>query len=270
MDLLLALLHVLAYLSLAFALVLPRFRRIGLSILTATAAATLVLGREEGERSLTTLHHYAGFQGADMEVSMVGFETSTFTAAGGQWTIPFAAFALSWILLLWRLGRRELRNPWILPLTFAWTAAATWLGMQVLAAPSAVVQPVGIDRFLWPAGLALCLLAARRARSLPGLLVAVGAGILAARLPLALFSWYASTEHLGTSLDVHTVRDIVNPMTQMQFDPRLAEGSGQQFFYLIWLEHVIFFPAVYLMSLFGIAFGAYMFHRHGEPGSVPA
>jgi hypothetical protein len=29
------------------------------------------------------------------------------------------------------------------------------------------------------------------------------------------------------------------------------------------LEHVLVFPALYLLSLLGIAFGVYMFHRHG-------
>jgi hypothetical protein len=51
-------------------------------------------------------------------------------------------------------------------------------------------------------------------------------------------------------------------MTQMQFEPRLVAGSSEQQFWLIWLEHVIFFPAVYLMSLFGIAFGLWLYHRH--------
>ena len=125
------------------------------------------------------------------------------------------------------------------------------------------MQPVGLDRFLWPAGLAAALLAARRAKSLLQLFVMVGATTLLSRLPAALFSKYASDHQLGTCLDISKVVDIVNPMTQMQFEPRLVAGTGAQQFWLIWLEHVIFFPAVYLMSLLGIAFGAYMFHRHG-------
>ena len=78
-----------------------------------------------------------------------------------------------------------------------------------------------------------------------------------------MFSRYASDAQLGTSLDVHLVRDIVNPTTHTQFVPRLTPGSSEQYFWLIWLEHAIFFPAIYFMSLFGIAFGAHMFHKHG-------
>lgn len=269
MDLLLAISHVVVYVLLALALVVPRLRRAALLALAAAAVATLGAGfrqdgvQPDGTRSLTTEHTYAGYEGDAVEISMVPFPTGTVNATAWQWPLPYVGFAALWLAVLAALRQRPVKNPWLLPLLFAWSAMAAWLGMQALAAPAAYVQPVGLDRFLWPAGLALALLAARRAKGLFPLLLLVGGGILAARLPAALFSLYASEHALGTCLDVHTIRDIVNPMTRMQFQPRLAPGSAEQQFWLIWLEHVIFFPAVYLMSLFGIAFGAYMFHRHG-------
>lgn len=269
MDLLLALSHVAVYLLLALALVLPRLRRAAVLLLAAAAVATLGAGfrqdgvAPDGTRSLTTVHSYAGYEGPAVEISMVPFPTGTFTAPAWQWPLPFVGFAALWLLLLWALGSRAPKNPWVLPLLFAWSAMAAWLGMQVLAAPADYVQPIGLDRFLWPAGLALALLAARRAKGVFPLLLMVGGGTLAMRLPAALFSVYASEHALGTCLDIHTIRDIVNPMTRMQFQPRIAAGSAEQQFWLIWLEHIIFFPAVYLMSLFGVAFGAHMFHRHG-------
>ncbi|MFK7741130.1 MAG: hypothetical protein AB8H80_12490 [Planctomycetota bacterium] len=269
MDLLIALLHVTAHIALAFAIVLPGFRRIGISILTAIAATTLFLGMGDEMRELTTFHHYAGFAGSDMEVSMVEFPTGTFRAEGGQWTIPYAAWTLLWIVVLWTMRRREAGNPWLLPTLFAWTSFAAWIGMQMLAAPSTVVQPIGLDRFLWPAGIALSLLAAKRARGLLTMFVMVGSGILLARVPAVAWSKYASANEMGTCLDIHSIRDIVNPMTQMQFEPRLEMGSSQQEFWLIWLEHVIFFPAVYLMSLFGIALGTYFFHKHNQLQATP-
>jgi len=266
MDLTIALLHILAWLALAFALILPKFRRITISILTAVAGLTLMHGIGEGERTLETVHTYAGYEGSAMEVSMVSFPTGTITADAGQWAIPFAGFAMLWILILWAIRRREVKNPWGLPLLLAWSSFAAWLGMQYLAAPAVVVQPVGLDRFLWPAGLALCLVAARNARSMLMLFVMVSSGILLGRLPAALFSKYASDQELKGVLDIHLVRDIVNPMSQQPFDPRLEIGSHKQQFWLIWLEHVIIYPGVYAMSLMGIAFGAYMFHKHGAPG----
>jgi len=265
MDLLISLSHVLAYLSLAFALAIPQVRRPAVAIMAAVAVLTGVMAiAGPSPRTLETVHTYAGFEGSAMEVSMVSFPTGSFTADGWQWAIPFAGFAGLWIIVLLLLKQQTVKSTWILPLLFAWTGLATWLGEQALAAPSMLVQPIGIDRFLWPAGLALCLVASKNAKSLIAVLIMIAAGITLGRLPAAFFSQYASHNALGTCLDISTIRDIVNPMTQMQFEPRLEAGSGEQEFWLIWLEHVIFYPAVYLMSLFGIGFGTYMFHKHGD------
>jgi hypothetical protein len=265
MDALLTALHLAAYLAGGLGLALPRLRRPLALVLAAAAIATLAAGfGDPAERTLTTVHTYAGFEGMQQEVSMVSFPTGTRTAPGGAWAWCFAAFAGAWAAALWLLRDRALGNPLLLPIAFAWTATFAWLGMQWYAAPSAVVQPLGLDRFLWPAGLASALVASRRALRFVSLFVWMGSAVLLARLPAAIFSKVASDAKLGTTLDVTAVRDIVNPMTQMQFDPRLQPGSPEQQFWLIWLEHVIFFPAVYVMSLFGIAFGAWMFHRHGN------
>ena len=102
------------------------------------------------------------------------------------------------------------------------------------------------------------------------LFVMVSSGILLGRLPAALFSKYASDNRLGTVLDIHSVINIANPMTQQNFDPALVVDSGQQQFWLIWLEHVIFYPGVYALSLMGIAFGTYMFHKHAPRDAAPA
>lgn len=264
MDATLTCLHLAAYLALALALPLPRVRPLAMAALAVAAVASLGAGfAAPDERTLTTVHTYAGYAANDHEISMVRFPTGTISAPGWQWPLPFAGFAVLWLTVLWRSRQHELRSAWLWPLLFGWTATAAWLGMQMLAAPELLVQPIGLDRFLWPTGLAAAILGAFRARSLLLLFVLVGGGTIAARLPAALVSKYASDHRLGTCLDVTNVRDIVNPMTQMQFEPRLEPGSEAQQFWTIWLEHVIFFPAVYLMSLFGIAFGCFMFHKHG-------
>jgi hypothetical protein len=265
MDVVFLLLHVAAYLALGLGLALPNWRTAAIAVLAVAALAGVVgAGLADGARTLTTIHTYAGFEGSAQEVSMVPFPTGTFTAPAWRWPMVFAGFALLWIAVLWVLGRQPLRQPLVLPLAFAWSGILTWLGLQWCAAPEVIVQPVGLDRFLWPAGLAAALLAARTATSMWRLFLWLSASTLLMRLPAALFSKYASDQHIGTCLDISKIRDIVNPMTQMQFDPPLVPGSNNQQFWLIWLEHVIFFPAVYLMSLFGIAFGAWMFHRHGH------
>jgi len=264
MDTFLAILHLAAFLALGFGLALPRARRVAITLLAAAALGSVgsVLGGPT-ERTLETVHTYAGFDGASLEASMVRFPTGTVTAAGWHWVVPFAAFAALWVVVLVRLGQRPLRSALLLPLAYAWTASAAWIGMQMLAAPSEVVQPFGADRFLFPAGLAGALVAARSIGRFPFVLLAVSLSTIAGRLPIALFSKVASDRRLGTTLDVTDVRDIVNPMTQMQFDPPLVPGSGQQQFWLVWLEHVIVFPSLYLMSLAGVAFALFMFHHHG-------
>ncbi|MBX3464462.1 MAG: hypothetical protein KF830_14930 [Planctomycetes bacterium] len=268
MDVLLACLHLAAYVATGLALPLPRLRRPAIAVLLAAAVAGVVHGLVgPAERTLATVHTYAGFQGADFEVSMVSFPTGTAAAAGWAWPLPFLAFALLWAGWLRALGDRTPRQPLVPALAMAWTATAAWLGMQHLAAPAAVVQPIGLDRFLFPAGLALAIGAARTCQGLLPLFVTLSAGTLGARLPAALWSKYASDQRLGGCLDVGSVIDVVNPMTQMQFEPRLEPGSPAQQFWLIWLEHVLVFPSLHLLSLAGIAFGVHMFHRHGpEPG----
>lgn len=264
MDALIVCLHLAAYLALGLGLPLPRLRRPAILLLLAAGAAGVAHGLTgPAERTLETVHTYAGFEGASLEISMVAFPTGTVQAPGWQWPLPFAAFALFWAVYLRLLGQRTPRAPLWTALGFAWSATAVWLGMQMLAAPSAVVHPVGIDRFLFPAGIALAIGAGRTCSGLLTLFVTISVGTIAARFPAALWSKYASDHQLGTSLDIHRVVDIVNPMTQLQFEPRLAPGSPEQQFWLIWLEHVLVFPALYLMSLLGIAFCVHMFTKHG-------
>lgn len=264
MEALLTCVHLATYVLLALAMPLPALRKPAILVALLTALVGLGAGfTGPAERTLETVHTYAGYAGNDIEVSMVRFPTGTVTAPGWQWPLPFAGFALLWIALLGWLGQRPLPRAWLWPILYGTSATAMWLGMQATAAPELLVQPVGLDRFLWPAGLAAALLAGRSASKFALLFLQVGSSILLMRLPAALFSKFVSDAHGGTCLDVTNVVDIVNPMGGMQFEPRLVSGSSAQQFWTIWLEHVIFFPAVHLMSLFGIAFAAWMFHRHG-------
>ena len=81
METLLALLHLAAFLALGIALPVPAVRRAAIALLCLAAAASLAFGiAESGERTLETVHSYAGFAGHDLEVSMVPFPTGTVTA----------------------------------------------------------------------------------------------------------------------------------------------------------------------------------------------
>ena len=263
MDVIAAVLHAAGSLAAAIALALGRPRRAAIGLLLGAALLSLGLGAADpGARELVCTHTYAGYAGADLDPSPVQFPTATARAAGWLWPLPYAAFALLWSVALWRRRADAAPGAWLVPLLFAWTACAAWLGMQALAAPAAVVQPFGLERCLWPAGLLLTLrLAQAGGRFLP-MLLALSLGIVAQRLPAALFSKLARDRGLGTGLDIGNVTDIVNPLTKQQFEPRLARGSGEQQFWLIWAEHVLFYPAFYLLSLAGIAFAALMLQKH--------
>jgi hypothetical protein len=267
MDLLLALLQQAGYVAIAIALARPSAGRAAAALLLVSALLGLAMGlASPAARELVTTHTFLAYEGQALEPQPVHFPTGTARAPGWQWPLPWAAFALLWAALLWR--RRELpppANAFLLPLLCAWTATAAWLGMQTLAAPAPLVQPFGLDRFLWPAGLALSLLLARTGRMLVALL-SLSPAIVAARLPAALFSKYASDRALGTCLDVSSIVDVVNPMTRAQFDPRLVAGSAEQQFWLIWAEHVFVFPAFHLMSLGGVAFAALMYRKYKAAG----
>jgi hypothetical protein len=133
--------------------------------------------------------------------------------------------------------------------------------MQVAAAPAAVVQPFGLERFLWPAGLLLTLDLARSGGSFLRVFLMLSLGLVAQRLPAALFSKLASDHGWGTGLDISQVVKIVNPVTHLQFQPPLEPGSSAQQFWLIWSELLVY-PGLYLLGFAGIAFASFMIQKH--------
>src|SRR5262249_15651724 len=152
--------------------------------------------------------------------------------------------------------------PMVAALVFAWSATASWIAMQFAAAPAPIVQPFGLERFLWPAGLLLTLDLARGGGSFLRVLLMLSLGPFAQGLPAALFSKLASDHGWGTGLDVENVVKIVNPATRLQFQPRLLPNSSEQQFWLIWAEHVFVYPGLYLLGFTGIAFASFMIQKH--------
>ncbi|GAB4139223.1 MAG: hypothetical protein Fur0037_05360 [Planctomycetota bacterium] len=261
MEILLAVLVAAAWLCCPLGIALPALRRPAAWFLVAAAAAVAAasaLGPKE--RTLEITHTFAGYANSDLEPSAVHFPVDHATAQGWQWGVAFAAWAMPWAIFLLRIGARR-PGPFLLPLLCAFSAAASWLGLQVLAAPAPVVQPFGIERFLFPAGLGMTILLARGRDSIPALLASLSIGVLAMRLPLALFSKLASDRAWGTALDVHSIVEFLNPLTQQQV---LTEpGAADQQMLLIWCQQLIVMPALYMLSYTGIGIGLYLFHRHG-------
>lgn len=269
MDVAIAVAQGLGYLFAAAALCYAPLGRLAAIVLVLGAIlGAVAAGLGPAERDLLTTHTFVAYRGQELEPTAVHFPTGTKTAPGWQWPLPYAGFALLWsgILLRRRTQDTEGENAYVLPLALGWTAMAAWIGMQFLAAPEDVVQPYALERFLWPAGLALALRTASSVRSLLVLLMVLAVGATALRLPAALFSKYASDANLGTTLDVHTITDIVHPIQRVQFEPPLEPGSAEQQFWLIWAEHVIVFPSLHLMSYFGFAFAIWLMQRQSRKG----
>ncbi len=231
------------------------------------ATALVVTGGLIGpfERELVCTHTFVAYHGQALEPEPVEFPTETVRARGWLWPLPFAGFALLWIAVLGLLRERVERvHPWLLPLLLGWSATAMWILQQKLAAPSAIVQPFGLERFLWPAGMALAIRLALTTKKFLVVLLQLALASTALRLPAALFSKIASDQHLGTSLDVSGITQIVHPMTRMQFDQPLSSGSSEQQFWLIWAEHVFVFPAFHVMSFAGVAFAFWLMQKHAD------
>lgn len=269
MDILLAILTSAAWLFCALGIGVNRLRPAAALVLLLAAAAALAAGfLAPGERTLAITHTFAGYEpGLHYEPSAVDFVVDHATAPGWQWAAAFAAYALPWALLLWALRRRQApANPFLLPLLAAWTGIAAWLWMQLRAAPAAVVQPFGLERILFPAGLSLTILAARHAKALLPMLAQLSVGVVAMRLPVALFSKLASDRSWGTSLDTHSVTEFLNPMNQLQV--HTTPGSSEQQFLLIWCQHLIVMPALFMLSYAGVGIGLFLYFRHG-PNARP-
>jgi hypothetical protein len=267
MELLDALLQAIAGAAVAATLCHRPLWRLAVGLLLAAALVTVLHGAlGPAERELVCTHTFVAYEGTALEPSAVDFPTDTVRAPGWQWPLPWLGFALLWTAIVFGGRNRTPGNPYLLPMLLGWSAMLAWLCMQKLAAPAAVVQPFGLDRFLWPAGMALAVRLAKVTPKLLPLLLQLALATAALRLPAALFSKVASDRQLGTCLDVSSIVDIVQPITRRQFDPHLVAGSGEQQFWLIWAEHVLVFPAFHLMSFAGVAFAVWLLReQRGAP-----
>ena len=261
MELLVALLQGASFLAIAAALVYAPLTRVACALSLAAALVGLGFGLSDpGQRELITSHTFVAYEGQSLEPSAVHFPTGTKSAPGWQWPLPFLGFAALWTALLLAVRNQENQSPWVLPMLLGWSSTAAWIATQWFAAPADVVQPYALERFLWPAGLALALRLAASTDRLLALFFKLGLGVTLLRLPAALFSKFASDQKLGTSLDVTEVTTIVHPVQRIQID--LIPGSLDQQMWLIWAENVFVFPAFHFMSVFGFAFAVWLMSRH--------
>ena len=72
----------------------------------------------------------------------------------------------------------------------------------------------------------------------------------------------ASNNHWGTSLDISSITLFANPVIQQPIE--VVPGSTEQHLWLIWLQHMVMMPGIYMMSIGGIAFAVHLYIKHPE------
>ncbi len=300
-DVLAAILIFLAQSAVAVGLfAVPLRRRLGwLTLGVAAVFAVSALFQPE-TRTLEIFHWFASFEDefADYGSSQMqwrAFPVDKVTATGSIWALVYAwYFALWGGFAVWTGGpkeggvplaelspvqRREATKAGILPtghqvrsagygfgapLLLAISGFAVMLAAQKLAAPAMVVQPLGVDRMLWPATLAASVLLAARAARLIHVFLMLSLFVFTTRGLVAYVSKWLSENRMGTSLDIHSITDIANPLMQQHLE--VAPDSHAQQMWLIWVDHLLIYSTLTLMSLGGLAFGFYMFLRAPKEG----
>ncbi|MCA8953659.1 MAG: hypothetical protein KDE27_29370 [Planctomycetes bacterium] len=173
------------------------------------------------------------------------------TAALWAWHIAMIAVLALPALAIWLTRRRPVGAPrpvWFGALLF-WYVLAARLALELTAAHRPIV---------WGFGASVTLLAVlpcfgywcgARGVSAGGFVARLVLLAIAQRAPLAALAWLATTQHLGTHLDVHVVTDIATPV----FGTRELATDFERWLWAILLPQLALWVEVTV--LFGAALG---------------
>ena len=263
LDFLLITAQILGFAGIALAITDPRGRSsmaivLGVLALAGLVAALLAVLAGFEQRSLTVTATFPAYD--ELIIVPTAFPVDQVTAPAFLWALLIAGYAGAWAL--WARSTRpgQTSGPFTLPLVLAWTGTALLLLLQKSAAPAILVQPAGVDRVLWPATLAAGLILAHRCERVVHLILYLSLFIALGRLPIAIFSMLASKGQWGTTLDISSITLFANPVIQQPIE--VLPGSTEQHLWLIWLQHLVMMPGIYMMSTGGIAFSRYLFLKH--------
>lgn len=259
--------ELLLFLAVALGLGRPALRR-PLGLLACLSALAL-LGwgfAAEGVRELEIRTSVVAYVGNDIRPK--DFTIETVQAAAGCWQLLGALWAGAWGAILLVLRTRPV-HPFWLPLLFGLSTVALTLLWEKAAAPEALVRPAGIERGLLLASALAAVQLALRCRKALLAMAWLSLFVTGSRLPVAITSSWLTQEGWGTSLDVHSITAFANPLLLMPVE--VEQGSTQQAAYLIWGPQLLVMPALYMLSLGGLAFALVMYLRHEEQmGTAPA
>ncbi len=271
-DLILTLVQLAAVAGPAAALVVPRWRNpvaLMLLVLAGGALAAAPLSGTDGVQHLQVVHYFAAYE--RNEIAFHAFPVGWEKAPSWLWGVVFAGFCLIWATVCRvlrprphdALAQRRLGESvpaFVLPLLLAWSAIAWKLLLEKCAAPAALVAPVGWERMLFPPCFAAAILIAHRVRRVLASLLWLVVFVTVARLPVVVFGTLATIKHWGTSVDVHGTVEFANPFAQIAI--AVEPGSVEQMAWLLWGPHLLVFPALYMLSLLGVAFATVMIVTH--------
>lgn len=261
LDILLVAAQILGFLGIAIAIAFPPWRPRTAAMLAVVCIAALAAALAAPDRrSLTVTATFPAYE--ELVIVPMAFPVEEVSAPGALWGLLAAGFAGAWAAWASLSRRSGTPGPFTLPLVLAWSATALWLLLQKSAAPAVLVQPAGIDRALWPATLAAALMLAARCDRLVHLILYLSLFIALGRLPVAILSVLASHNQWGSSLDVSSITLFANPLVQRPVE--VAQGSAEQQLWLVWLQHLVMMPGIYMMSIGGIAVAVYLHHKHPE------
>jgi hypothetical protein len=252
----------------AVVLAAPAIRRpVGFALGVAAAILmALAVGGAGETRELTVTHAFAAYVGSVIESKR--FVIETVTAPGWRWAALGAAWALAWATWAIRRGRRPLavvRWPLVGPVAAAWGGAALILGFQKTAAPAPLALGLDIATLphfeiaLWPAMVAAAFVLAAGRPTIPQFVFLLTIAVALAHLPLAIVGTLFTYNELGTSLDVHSIDHIANPLTRLSTP--LEPKSHEQLAWLIWTPQLLMWPALTMLSAGGAGFAAVMAQR---------
>ncbi|MHC4079312.1 MAG: hypothetical protein ACYTGW_19430 [Planctomycetota bacterium] len=262
MSVLLGCLQVGAFLAIALACLRPGARRpvAALLLVLAVAALSHAILAGDAPRTLTITSTTQAYK--ELDVVRKEFVLDEVTAPAWRWGLLCAMFALGWAAWAWRYRDAGVAarpsHAFGAPLALAWTGLALILLLQKAAAPEGLLVPfdLGPDRVLVPATLAAALLLALAAPRILHMVLYLSLYIGVTRVALGIFATLATQQQWGTHLDVHSIDFIATPIRAVPLE--LLPGSTPQLSWLVWVPHMLIFPAIYMMSLGGIGFGVMM------------
>jgi len=256
MTVLLACLQIAAFLAIAVACLVPRARRLVAILFLVLGAAALTQAARAGDaqRTLAISTTFPAYKG--LNVARKDFQVDHAAGAAWEWGLLCGVFVLAWAGWAWRYRNAPPSRAAGAPLALAWSGCGLILLLEKAAAPAALVAPFdwGPDRALIPATLAAALLLARQKPRVLDMVLSLTLFVAATRAALGLFATFATLGGWGTHLDIRSIDFIAIGTEPVE----LAPGSLRQWWWLLGVPHLVVFPAIYMMSMGGIAFGVMM------------